>query len=110
MVCDMPNAYHSCVFADLCKNTDVGVEGDEPIPLPNVDSSTLTKVIEWCTYHADDPEPFVDDFEDEFEVNRSVTICPWDQQFYNVEHEILFDIILAANYLDIKLRESRIPL
>jgi len=58
--------------------------------------------LEWCTYHVDDPEPFVDEFDDEFESARSVTICPWDRDFYNVEHEFLFDIILAANYLDIQ--------
>ena len=88
---------------------DVGVEGDdEAIPLPNVDSATLEKVLEWCTEHADDPEPFVDDFEDEFETTQNVIITPWDRKFYDVEHEIIFDILLAANYLDIKLCEFRL--
>ncbi|KAK9898319.1 E3 ubiquitin ligase SCF complex, Skp subunit [Cystobasidium minutum MCA 4210] len=90
----------------LVKNLidDVGIgEDDEAIPLPNVDSATFEKVIEWCTHHSDDPEPFVDEFEDEFETARNVVITEWDARFYAVEHEVLFDTLLAANYLDIKL-------
>jgi S-phase kinase-associated protein 1 len=29
-------------------------------------------------------------------------ISPWDQTFITVDKELLFDLILAANYLDIK--------
>ena len=29
-------------------------------------------------------------------------IGQWDQKFMQVDHEMLFEIILAANYLDIK--------
>lgn len=30
---------------------DLGEEDDEPIPLPNVESKILEKVIEWATHH-----------------------------------------------------------
>jgi hypothetical protein len=33
---------------------------------------------------------------------RSTDINEWDQTFITVDQEMLFDIILAANYLDIK--------
>lgn len=69
-------------------------------------SEILEKVLEWCEYHVNDPEPFEDDFEDEFAARKSVTICEWDRDFYEVPQDQLFDIMLAANYLHIKLRES----
>jgi len=33
---------------------------------------------------------------------RSTEISEWDQKFITVDQEMLFEIILAANYLDIK--------
>lgn len=69
---------------------------DAPIPLPNVSSKILEKIIEWCTYHKDDPIT-----EDNNET-RNTEICEWDQKYIDVDQETLFDIILASNYLDIK--------
>jgi S-phase kinase-associated protein 1 len=74
-------------------------ESDNPIPLPNVSSSVLKKVIEYCEHHKKDPEPTtaVDDSR-----KKSTEISDWDQKFIQVDQEMLFEIILAANYLDIK--------
>ncbi|KAI8084508.1 E3 ubiquitin ligase complex SCF subunit sconC [Halteromyces radiatus] len=81
----------------LIKNMleDVG-ESDAPIPLPNVTAKVLRKVIEWCVHHSEDPAPA-----DENE-RRTTEIDEWDQKYMEVDQETLFDIILAANYLDIK--------
>lgn len=85
--------------------SDVGIEGDQSIPLPNVTSEILEKVLEWCNYHVNGPEPFVDDFQDDFVARPSVTICEWDREFYRVPRDQLFGIMLAAKYLGIKLRK-----
>ncbi|KAG0166932.1 suppressor of kinetochore protein mutant [Apophysomyces sp. BC1034] len=81
----------------LIKNMleDIG-ESDAPIPLPNVTAKVLRKVIDWCEHHREDPLP-QDDQE-----RRSTDIDEWDQKYMEVDQETLFDIILAANYLDIK--------
>jgi len=82
---------------------DIG-DADEPIPLPNVSGKVLKKVIEYSEHHKDDePAPA----EEEKEVfdnarNRSDEISEWDSTFITCENEELFEIILAANYLDIK--------
>ncbi|CCJ30542.1 unnamed protein product [Pneumocystis jirovecii] len=89
----------------LIKNMleDVG-ELDMPIPLPNVTSSVLKKVLEWCEHHKGDP-PFSADDDLDLSVHRSkksTEIDEWDQKFMQVDQEMLFEIILASNYLDIK--------
>ncbi|WFD35447.1 TATA-binding protein-associated factor mot1 [Malassezia cuniculi] len=78
---------------------DIG-ESDMPIPLPNVSSSVLTKVLEYCNHHRNDPPSSLDDAD---EMRRRATdISEWDAKFIQVDQEMLFEIILAANYLDIK--------
>lgn len=78
---------------------DIG-ETDQPIPLPNVSSSVLTKVLEYCSHHRHDPPVPADDTD---EMRRRATdISEWDAKFIQVDQEMLFEIILAANYLDIK--------
>src|SRR5699024_9509906 len=80
---------------------DIGAQEDDPdpVPIPTVTGSILRKIIEWATHHKDDPPPRPD--EDEHE-KRHENIPHWDADFLNVEQSALFEIILAANYLDIK--------
>lgn len=82
----------------LLKNMleDLGDTDDNPIPLQNVSSKILQKVIEYAEHHQDDPPVTTDD------TSSSDNILEWDKEFINVEQDILFDIIMAANYLDIK--------
>jgi len=77
---------------------DIG-NSDLPIPLHNVTSKILTKVIEYCQYHADNPTPKGDEKKDE---KRTDDISPWDKNFCSVDQATLFELILAANFLDIK--------
>jgi len=86
--------------------------GDVPIPLPNVKSSILGPIVEFCNHHKNDPkpEPTDDDDDDDpnkdiYEPKRSDDITEWDQNFvkrFTVSEGTLFDIIMAANYLGIK--------
>ncbi|KAA8899744.1 hypothetical protein TRICI_006309 [Trichomonascus ciferrii] len=78
---------------------DVG-EDDTEIPIPNVTSTVLKKVLEYCEHHKDDPPM------NEENVERSKrtaeNISEWDQKYLSVDQEMLFEIILTANYLDIR--------
>ncbi|KDQ12254.1 hypothetical protein BOTBODRAFT_34537 [Botryobasidium botryosum FD-172 SS1] len=87
----------------LIKNMleDVG-ESDQPIPLPNVTASVLKKVLEYCDHHKNEPMPTSEDLAAEDTRKRTTDIGEWDQKFIQVDQEMLFEIILAANYLDIK--------
>jgi S-phase kinase-associated protein 1 len=74
-------------------------ESDQAIPLPNVTGPILEKIIEWCIHHKDDPAPAA---EDDVKQKTVDDISEWDANFVKVDQGTLFELILAANYLDIK--------
>jgi len=74
-------------------------ESDTPIPLPNVTGKILQKVIDYWKYHKEHPTPVAEEKKDE---RRTDDIIPWDLEFCKVDQATLFELILAANYLDIK--------
>uniref|UniRef100_A0A8D2JTF9 S-phase kinase-associated protein 1 n=1 Tax=Sciurus vulgaris TaxID=55149 RepID=A0A8D2JTF9_SCIVU len=80
---------------------DLGMDDgdDDPVPLPNVNVAILKKVIQWCTHHKEDP-PSPED--DENKEKRTDDTPFWDQEFLKVDQGTLFELILAANYVDIK--------
>ncbi|KAB8212930.1 E3 ubiquitin ligase complex SCF subunit sconC [Aspergillus novoparasiticus] len=84
----------------LIKNMleDLG-ETKESIPIPNVSEPVLKKVFEWCTHHKNGTS-CVDDADDSR--HKTMDIDEWDQKFMQVDQEMLFEIIMAANYLDIR--------
>ncbi|WOO82048.1 E3 ubiquitin ligase complex SCF subunit sconC [Vanrija pseudolonga] len=75
---------------------------DESIPLPNVSSSVLVKVLEYCDHHKNEPLPAADSNDADDARRKASEIGEWDAKFIQVDQEMLFEIILAANYLDIK--------
>jgi len=73
---------------------------DVPIPLHNVTRKILELVLRYCTYHHEHPTPPNPEEEDKPKWDRE--IIPWDKEFCTVDQATLFELILAANYLDIK--------
>ncbi|KAF8595020.1 S-phase kinase-associated protein 1A-like protein [Ceratobasidium sp. AG-I] len=75
----------------------------EPIPLANVSSKVLKKVLEYLEHHRNDPLPTSEGSDAEFSRRPLVPkTSEWDERFIQVDQETLFEIILAANYLEIK--------
>ncbi|PYH88451.1 E3 ubiquitin ligase complex SCF subunit sconC [Aspergillus ellipticus CBS 707.79] len=72
---------------------------DGSIPVNMVNEAVMKKVIEWCRWHKNDPPATGDDDDSR---RKTTDIDEWDQKFMQVDQEMLFEIILAANYLDIK--------
>jgi S-phase kinase-associated protein 1 len=72
---------------------DLGIDDNDMIPLHNVNSDILNKVLCWVTHHKDD-----------IMLSEEDDVIPmWDIHFLNsVDQNTLFDLIMAANYLDIK--------
>ncbi|KAJ5872247.1 uncharacterized protein N7529_004600 [Penicillium soppii] len=78
-----PVAERSVLIKNMLE--DLGDSGDA-IPIPNVNEAVLKKVID----------------DDDDNRRKTTDIDEWDQKFMQVDQEMLFEIILAANYLDIK--------
>lgn len=88
------------LMSELVKTVSEGDQDEKEIPLPNVKASVLQKVTQYMTYHAENPpkdieKPLKSD-------NMAEVVSQWDADFVDVEQEILFELILAANYMDIK--------
>ncbi|KAK1644929.1 hypothetical protein QYE76_062734 [Lolium multiflorum] len=81
---------------------------DNGIPLPNVNSKILSKVIEYCNKHAQAAKPVADGAADGASaLSPAEDLKNWDAEFIKVDHATLFDLSLAANYLDIKELPAR---
>lgn len=75
-----------------------GLTEDFEVPTPNVRASVLSKVLEWCEFHKN--TVFSDDEDDD--TKKSAPVDEWDKNFLKVDQEMLYEIILAANYLNIR--------
>ncbi|KAG7516236.1 S-phase kinase-associated protein 1 [Solea senegalensis] len=74
---DVEIAKQSVTIKTMLEDLGMDDEGDDdPVPLPNVNAAILKK--------------------------RTDDIPVWDQEFLKVDQGTLFELILAANYLDIK--------
>lgn len=69
------------------------------INVQNVRSAVLKLIIQWCEHYRD--VDFKDDEQDE-DAKKSAPANDYDKKFLNVDQEMLYEIILGANYLNIK--------
>jgi len=88
------------VMSELVKTMAEGDKEENEIPLPNVKSSVLKKVVEYMRYHSDNPAKEIE--KPLKSANMAEVVSQWDADFVDVDQELLFELILAANYMDIK--------
>eukprot|EP00934_Nitzschia_sp_Nitz4_P003989 Nitzschia sp. Nitz4//scaffold27_size158506//120031//120670//NITZ4_002617-RA/size158506-snap-gene-0.204-mRNA-1//1//CDS//3329545539//3979//frame0 len=77
-------------------------DDDSPteIPLPNVKAQVLKKIIEFCEHHLQEP---MAEIEKPLKgQNMADVVQKWYADFVDLDQVLLFEIILAANYMDIK--------
>ena len=75
--------------------------GDEDeIPLPTVKKAILEKIIEYCTYINQNAPPEIDT--PLRTSNLGDVVNEWYANFVNLPQEVLFELIVAANFMDIK--------
>lgn len=78
---------------------DEDTENDLEIPLPNVKSDTLERIIRFCVHHETYP---MKEIEKPLKSSVMKEIVPeWDAEFIDgLSQPDLYDLILAANYMD----------
>jgi len=69
------------------------------VPLLSVDSTPLQKVIEYCKYHHNNK---AEEIEKPLKGKIEDVICQWDKQFLDIEQALLIELVMAANYMNIK--------
>jgi S-phase kinase-associated protein 1 len=85
-VVDERVALQSATVRNIVEDTGA----DDPIPLLTVSAGTLAKVIEYATFHDDAAS----------ELGSETVVAAWDAEFVQVDRRTLFNLILAANYLN----------
>jgi S-phase kinase-associated protein 1 len=80
---------------------DFGGPTDAPIPLHNCSGKIMTKIAEYCEWAVTHPEESKMKCKTPAEHNKTPR-DPWVKQFLTVDLVTLFELILGANYLDIK--------
>lgn len=97
---DKEVAYKSVLIKNMVE--DFGGDASE-IPLPRAQGKVLKKVLEYCEFHRNDPEPKPQEERERSDrIKRTTDIIEWDYKFMNVDNESVFEIMLLANYLDIR--------
>eukprot|EP01088_Endostelium_zonatum_P001203 TRINITY_DN114_c0_g1_i1.p1 TRINITY_DN114_c0_g1~~TRINITY_DN114_c0_g1_i1.p1 ORF type:complete len:183 (+),score=54.30 TRINITY_DN114_c0_g1_i1:32-550(+) len=82
---------------------DIDTSSEEvPIPVPNVNGKILEKVIEYCKYHDENPDPPEEKKDERIRTAEEKDFLPWDKEYLKIDKPTLYQLILAANYLDIK--------
>ena len=94
---DVEIAKQFITIKTMLNHFEVDKEEEKLVPLPNINMAILKKVIQWATYHNDNPSE-----EDKNKEKSTDEISSWDADFLKVDQGTLFKLILAANYLDIK--------
>jgi S-phase kinase-associated protein 1 len=84
----------------LIKTMWSGDQTETEIPLPNVRGTILKKVIKYMGYHHTNPAKEIE--KPLKSANMREVVSEWDANFVEVDQETLFELILAANYMDIK--------
>jgi S-phase kinase-associated protein 1 len=94
--------------AAISKLVAQAMSGDPDVaemPIPNVKSATLALIVEYLTHHAGVEQPII---EKPLRSKHMKDVCKdeWDARFIdnlgNKPRQELYDLILAANYMDIK--------
>jgi len=86
--------------SELIKTMSEGDKEEKEIPLPNVKGPVLNKVVSYMKYHAENPAKEIE--KPLKSANMAEVVSQWDAEFVDVDQELLFELILAANYMDIK--------
>jgi S-phase kinase-associated protein 1 len=75
-------------------------EANPDIPLPNVSADVLGKVIEYCKHYQEEEMRSI---QTPLKSNKlEELVQEWYAEFVKVDKNLLFDLVAAANFMDIK--------
>lgn len=76
-------------------------KNETTIRFPNVSGNVLERIVKYLKYHITSPANKID--RPLRSTHMRENVCEWDAQYIDsIDSKVLFEIIIAANYLDIK--------
>ena len=90
----------SLVATTIDDDADDDEDEVREVPLPNVKDAVLTKVIDYCEHYKNEPMTAIQTPLKHSKVEEMVQ--PWYANFVKVEQSLLFEMVSAANFMDIK--------
>ena len=93
---DVPAAEKSVLIKGLIEESGT----EEEIPLPQINKKTLEKVIVFCTHICTNEPPEID--KPLSHSDMAQVVDQWHAEYIDIPQEELFELVMAANYLDIK--------
>uniref|UniRef100_A0A6U3WK45 Uncharacterized protein n=1 Tax=Ditylum brightwellii TaxID=49249 RepID=A0A6U3WK45_9STRA len=79
---------------------DADEDETQEIPLPNVKATVLSKVIDFCKHYKQEPMTQITTPLKSSKIEEIVQ--KWYADFVKVEQVLLFELVIAANFMDIK--------
>jgi S-phase kinase-associated protein 1 len=95
----------SKTLGDLLHQLGSQDKDEDAIPLSKISSEVLEKVVEWMIYHTENENVDEGQYFEENDGGKTAKIDEiylWDREYVKRNYANIFDIIQAANYLDIK--------
>lgn len=97
-----PTPISVAALSELVKTT-VDEDDDaetQDVPIPNVKAAVLTKVLEYCTHYQTEK---MTDIQTPLKSSKLEDLVqPWYANYVDVEQTLLFELVTAANFMDIK--------
>mmetsp|Transcript_23995 Transcript_23995/g.66677 ORF Transcript_23995/g.66677 Transcript_23995/m.66677 type:complete len:161 (+) Transcript_23995:312-794(+) len=94
---DAEVAFSSLTVRNMVEDTGTS----SPVPVPNVNSKVLSKIIEYCSYHVEH-DRVLRDTEESNKRGLEEEVARWDKEYISIDQAVLCELILAANFLNIK--------
>lgn len=87
----LESALMSLTIKEMFDTLGVGLEDNviTEVPLPNITTSTLNKIMEWCIKWKNTPQPTSEEIKSKIEA----TISPWDENYVKMELTDLYQIV-----------------
>ena len=93
---DVKTASHSVLIKGMIDESGL----EEEVPLPQVSKAIMDKIIVYCDRLNANQPPEIDKPLSSTDMYQVVDA--WHAEYINIDQETLFELVMAANYLDIK--------
>jgi len=84
----------ACMMGFIKTILEISASSDTDVIPVMITSQELTKIVEYCRFHAEADRPDSGISEDD--------VRSWDEEYIKMDRESLFQLILSVNYMDVR--------